>query len=140
MNHPNQKLFKNYGKISPQDSNIKNNELTEYLERSGKYDKLLKNHLEGKYAAFFVHGDDGALDYNRKELPKSMENIKEDTDPKLSIIPIVQQCCYSGIFVPEDLIIAKYMNKGVIDYGPYGIMGLLAILLGKKHIELKKKG
>jgi len=40
-------------------------------------------------------------------------NIKEDTDPKLSIIPIVQQCCYSGIFVPEDLIIAKYMNKGV---------------------------
>ena len=95
------------------DSNIKNNELTEYLERSGKYDKLLKNHLEGKYAAFFVHGDDGALDYNGKELPKSMENMKENTEPKLSIIPIVQQCRYSGIFVPEDLIIAKYMNKGI---------------------------
>jgi len=51
-----------------------------------------------------------------------------------------------GVMVEEKVAreLPKALNsiigQNVIDYGPYGIMGLLAILLGKKHIELKKRG
>ena len=45
------------------EKNIKNAELTGRAEISGKYKNLLKNHLAGKFAAFYVHGDDGASDY-----------------------------------------------------------------------------
>ena len=37
--------------------NIKNSKLTGRAELSGKYKSLLKNHLEGKWAGFIVHGD-----------------------------------------------------------------------------------
>jgi multimeric flavodoxin WrbA len=77
--------------------------------------KLLKNHLEGKVGGFYVHGDDGANDYQGKDYPKSFNKEKESkvNDPKQSILPIVEQCRYSGIVVPDDCIIGFYMNKGV---------------------------
>jgi len=98
--------------------NIKNIEITSKLAKSNKYKDLLRNHLEGKYAAFFVHGDDGANDYDGKELPESMNDVMHDPfsiDPKSIVMPYVMQCKYSGIFVPDDLIEAFFINKGV-DY------------------------
>lgn len=118
-----------YGK-----DDIKNAEKTRAAEKSGKYHHLLKNHLEGKTAAFFIHGDDGAADYKEyvPEGPNEHLEAMPDTliehmkhvdggrpdegavnDPKVAIRPIVWQCRYSGIDVPDDLVIGVHVNKGV---------------------------
>ena len=93
--------------------NLKNSEITGKFAQSGEYNHLLKNHLEGKVAGFYIHGDDGANDYEDKEMPESYK--RESFTPKQAIMPIVNQCRYSGINVPDDLIEAFYINKGV-DY------------------------
>jgi len=91
--------------------NIKNSELTGRAELSGKYKNLLKNHLEGKWAAFYAHGDDGANDYDGKQ-----PNIGDKNwDVKNTVMPLVWQCRYSGMNAPDDLVEAFYTNKG-IDY------------------------
>lgn len=98
--------------------NIKNSEVTGRLSQSGEYDSLLRNHLEGKVAAFYVHGDDGADDYEGKDLPDSYSDVLDDGfsfNPKNTIMPFVMQLKYSGVYVPENLIQAFYVNKG-IDY------------------------
>lgn len=81
------------------------------------YDDELKNHLEGKVAGFYIHGDDGADDYLGKEtadnLPPQFTMYPERrTSPADAIHPIVQQCRYSGIHVPEELIVSKVINRG----------------------------
>lgn len=95
--------------------NIKNSKYTRPLSESHKYDKYLKNHLEGKYAAFFIHGDGGADDYYDREKPKSFitsEKLdKVISTPKFAIMPIVNQCRYSGINVPNDLIETSIEGK-----------------------------
>jgi intein/homing endonuclease len=85
---------------------IKNPKLTTAAELSGKYKDLLKNHYEGKVGAFFIHGDDGADDYKGRKLPLSMVESKHEKylSPYDAIMPIVHQCRYSGIFVPENCI------------------------------------
>jgi len=85
---------------------IKDPNKTTKLEQSGQHRDLLKNHYEGKTAAFFIHGDDGANDYVQRKIPLSLvghENTEKMT-PKESIMPIVNQCRYSGIFVPDNCI------------------------------------
>ena len=90
---------------------------TSAAEQSGEYSSLLKNHLEGKFAAFFIHGDDGASDYKNKPMPESWNQKleKKVNDPMSAVLEIVAQCQYSGIFVPEDLVYATHINKG-LDY------------------------
>ena len=85
---------------------IKDPKKTIEAEQSGKYKDLLKNHYEGKVAAFFIHGDDGANDYSNRRKPLSMADMKNQDyiSPKEAIMPIVNQCRYSGIFVPENCI------------------------------------
>ena len=85
---------------------IKDPKKTIEAEQSGKYRDLLKNHYEGKVAAFFIHGDDGADDYSNRRKPLSMADMKNQDyiSPKEAIMPIVNQCRYSGIFVPENCI------------------------------------
>jgi multimeric flavodoxin WrbA len=98
--------------------NIKNSEITGKFSKSGKYDNMLRNHLEGKVAAFYVHGDDGADDYEGKELPDSYNDVFDDgfsNNPKNVVMPFVMQLKYSGVFVPDELIQAFYVNKGM-DY------------------------
>jgi hypothetical protein len=34
--------------------------------------------------------------------------------------------------------LSSIIGQNVIDYGPYGISALLVLLLGKKHIDLRK--
>jgi len=101
------------------DGNIKNSEITGKFARSGKHDDMLRNHLEGKVAAFYTHGDDGADDYEGKELPESYNDVMHDPfsiDPKSVLTPFILQLKYSGIFVPDNLVEAFYTNKGMNYY------------------------
>ena len=96
--------------------NIKNSEVTGKFARSGKYDNMLRNHLEGKVAAFYAHGDNGADDYDGKELPDSYSDVLDDgfgNNPKNVVMPFVMQLKYSGIYVPDQLIESFYVNQGV---------------------------
>jgi len=98
------------------DENIKNSEITGKFARSGKYDNMLRNHLEGKVAGFYVHGDNGADDYEGKELPDSYGDVLDDgfgNNPKNVVMPYVMQLKYSGIYVPNELIESFYINEGV---------------------------
>jgi multimeric flavodoxin WrbA len=100
------------------DGNIKNSDITGKFAKSGKYNDMLRNHLEGKVAGFYVHGDDGANDYTGKELPDSYSDVLDDgfsNNPKSVVMPFVMQLKYSGVYVPDNLIQSFYINKGV-DY------------------------
>jgi len=90
------------------EGNIKNSELTGRAEISQKYKHLLKNHLEGKWAAFYLHGDDGASDYDGNK--PDIGDINWDV--RNCVMPIVYQCRYSGINCPDDLVESFYINRG----------------------------
>jgi multimeric flavodoxin WrbA len=90
-------------------NDLKNSAVTRPLAKSGKYNDLLKNHLEGKYAAFFMQGDNGADDYDDIKKPDSYieyskNNKNVNSDPIKSIEPIVKQMVYSGIYVKEGCV------------------------------------
>ena len=84
----------------------KNPKVTTATELTGEYRDLLKNHYEGKVGAFFIHGDDGANDYENRRIPLSMVDYEKDgyISPREAIAPLVKQCRYSGIFVPENCV------------------------------------
>jgi len=96
-------------------ANIKNPAKTKKLSETKDFKKLAKNHLEGKVAAFYIHGDNGADDYKGLDIPESMSkyNIGKLNEPKSAIMPIVWQCRYMGIDVPDELIEAFYMNENI---------------------------
>lgn len=89
--------------------NMKNAEATGLAELSGKYKHLLKNHLKGKVAGFYIHGDGGANDYPNGQPPTGDENW----GIKNCVMPLVYQCRYSEIEAPDDLIEAFEINKGI---------------------------
>jgi len=97
--------------------NIKNSEVTGRLSKEKKYNSLLRNHLEGKVAGFYVHGDNGADDYSDRELPPSYDIMDDgfQNNPKNAVMPFINQLKYSGVYVPDELVQAFYTNKGV-DY------------------------
>lgn len=94
---------------------VKNPKLTKPFSETDEFKKMIKNHLEGKTGAFFVHGDDGADDYINRKIPKSMKDYETTkcSEPFNAILPIVNQCRYMGINVPEELILAFIMNDGI---------------------------
>lgn len=96
---------------------IKDPKVTGKLSKERKYDSLLRNHLEGKVAGFYVHGDDGADDYHDRELPPSYDVMDDgfQNNPKNVVMPFINQLKYSGVYVPDELVQAFYTNKGV-DY------------------------
>lgn len=110
------------------EDHIKDAKKTREAERSGKYNDMLKNHLEGKVAGFFGHGNEGGADYlefaKRKiktlpVIPESMREYekshgKEDVGALLD--PLVRQCVYSGIRVPDDCVRVVTYGFGV-SYG-----------------------
>lgn len=83
--------------------------------KAKKYDKFLKNHLDGKVGAFYSHGDNGADDYIRAPIPKALNIVKEKTlspGPRESMMPQVWQCRYSGIWVPDELVVGITFGEG----------------------------
>jgi multimeric flavodoxin WrbA len=96
---------------------IKDPKVTGKLAKTKKYNSLLRNHLEGKVAGFYVHGDNGADDYSDRELPPSYDVMDDgfQNNPKNVVMPFINQLKYSGVYVPDELVQAFYTNKGV-DY------------------------
>ena len=94
------------------EGNLKNAEVTRPAEKQGVADDLLKNHLEGTIGCFIVHGDGGADDYIRSAPPSTYNAADDPEDPRLFVMPLVWQCRYSGIDVPEELVVGAVLNKG----------------------------
>src|SRR5262249_1237997 len=88
----------------------KNPEKAAALEHSPEWKKLSQNHLEGRTAAFFCYGDGGGDELDATGRPKALRH-PEDFDPAAEPFedgrhaygPLVWQCRYSGIEVPDGL-------------------------------------
>jgi len=88
----------------------KNAELAQALEHSKEWEGLSVNHLEGRTAAFFCYGDGGGdeLDKNgRPNVLRHPEYFDPEDEPfenmRDSYAPLVWQCRYGGVQVPDDL-------------------------------------
>lgn len=80
------------------------------LERSPEWEGLCRNHLEGRTAAFFCYGDAGGDELGDDGRPRILRH-KRYLDPerepfedmRQAYAPLVWQCRYSGVEVPEAL-------------------------------------
>jgi len=88
----------------------KNAELAQRLEHSPEWKTLSVNHLEGRTAAFFCYGDGGGDELDASGRPKLLrhpEYFNPDDEPfendRHTYAPLVWQCRYSGIEVPDEL-------------------------------------
>lgn len=87
----------------------KNPELAMDLEKKPIWEELSQNRLEGRTAAFFSYGDGGANELDDKGFPKKLKHHQyfdpeaEPNDDRDSYAPVVWQCRYSGIEVPDHL-------------------------------------
>ena len=88
----------------------KNPELAMALEHTDEWRELSVNHLEGRTAAFYCYGDGGGDELDRDGRPKKLRH-KEWFDPndepfangRDAFAPLVWQCRYSGVEVPDAL-------------------------------------
>jgi NADPH-dependent FMN reductase len=87
------------------------------LEHSAEWDNLSQNHLEGRTAAFFCYGDGGGDELDESGLPRILrhrsyfDSEKEPFDDmRNAYAPLVWQCRYSGIEVPDPLW--RYVESG----------------------------
>jgi hypothetical protein len=88
----------------------KDPEMAMALEHTDKWKELSLNHLEGRTAAFYCYGDDGGDELDETGRPKILKhkdyfNAAEEPfeNDRLSYQPLVWQCRYGGIEVPEHL-------------------------------------
>lgn len=89
------------------------------LEHSPQWKELSMNHLEGRTAAFFCHGDDGGDEMDQHNVPKILEHksyfdgaAEPFGDMRQAYAPLVWQCRYSGIEVPDALWTYDTMGRG----------------------------
>lgn len=88
----------------------KNPELAVKLEHSPEWTALSQNHLEGRTAGFFCYGDGGGDEFDGDGRPKLLRH-KQYFEPDQEILkdgrdgyaPLVWQCRYGGIEVPDSL-------------------------------------
>ena len=88
----------------------KNPEKAMALEHTEEWKKMSQNHLEGRTAAFFCYGDEGADELDATGRPKILQH-KSYFDPEKepfenernAYAPLVWQCRYSGVEVPDHL-------------------------------------
>lgn len=107
------------------EEDIKNSKKSRDAEKSGKYNGMLRNHLEGKVAGFFAQGNEGGSDYREfaknktKLLPVIPESLAEyekthgPEDVSKLLDPLVRQCVYMGIRVPDDCVKVATYGYGV---------------------------
>ena len=89
----------------------KNAELAMQLEHSPNWKELSKNHLEGRTAGFFCYGDDAREERDTDGVPRYIapehkhwfDPKQEPQDQRETYAPLVWQCRFSGIEVPESL-------------------------------------
>jgi hypothetical protein len=90
------------------------------LERSSDWKALNVNHLEGRSAGFFLYGDQGANEMDETGRPNILRH-KEWFDPddwpweddREAYRPLVMQCRWSGIEVPDELWVAAHSGVGL---------------------------
>lgn len=95
----------------------KDPELAMKLEHKAEWKKLSVNHLEGRTAAFFCYGDAGGDELDGPGRPKILRH-KAWFDPRQepfadmrdSYAPLVWQCRYGGIEVPD--VLWRYCEFG----------------------------
>lgn len=80
------------------------------LEQSAEWQALSQNHLEGRSAGFFCYGDGGGDELDEHGRPKILAHsayFAPEAEPfqemRDSYAPLVWQCRYSGIEVPDSL-------------------------------------
>jgi multimeric flavodoxin WrbA len=90
------------------------------LEHSPEWHELSQNHLEGRTAAFFCYGDAGANELDDAGRPKKLRHpawFDPDSEPfddeRAAYGPLVWQCRYSGIEVPDALWRHATTGEGV---------------------------
>ncbi|MDZ4663376.1 MAG: NAD(P)H-dependent oxidoreductase, partial [Bacteroidota bacterium] len=88
------------------------------LEHTEQWKELSINHLEGRTAAFFCYGDQGGDEMDERGRPKILihkdyfEASEEPfKDMRHTYAPLVWQCRYGGIEVPDELWV--YADSGV---------------------------
>ncbi|MBA4149049.1 MAG: NAD(P)H-dependent oxidoreductase [Verrucomicrobia bacterium] len=87
----------------------KNPELAIKLEHSPEWKELSQNHLEGRTAGFFSYGDGGGDELDETGRPKLLRHKhyfdpeQEPGDNRDLYAPLVWQCRYGGIEVPDSL-------------------------------------
>ncbi|MEO8765743.1 MAG: NAD(P)H-dependent oxidoreductase [Ginsengibacter sp.] len=97
----------------------KNPEKAMALEHSDQWKGMSLNHLEGRTAAFFCYGDDGGDEFGNDGRPKILAH-KNYFDPneepfkndRLAYQPLVWQCRYGGVEVPDKLWTYELIGKG----------------------------
>ncbi len=96
----------------------KNAELAMKLEHTEEWEKLSQNHFEGKTSAFFCYGDGGGDELDKSGRPKILKHknyFNPDQEPfkdmRDAYAPLVWQCRYGGIEVPDNLW--KYIEFGL---------------------------
>ncbi len=99
----------------------KDPELAVKLEKSPQWKELSVNHLEGRTAGFFCYGDKGADETDESGRPKLLRpGHKHYFDPQSepfenerdAYAPLVWQCRYSGIEVPDELWTCGFSGVG----------------------------
>lgn len=87
------------------------------LEHAPEWPDLSVNHLEGRTAAFFCYGDDGANEVDDDGRPRKLRHkqwfpVDEEPfdDDRQAYAPLVWQCRYSGVEVPDALW--RYAESG----------------------------
>lgn len=89
----------------------KDTQKAQALEKSPLWNELSRNHLEGRTAAFFCYGNEGADELDADRRPRILQH-KQWFDPaaepyggdeRLAYQGLVWQCRYSGIEVPDAL-------------------------------------
>src|SRR5215207_7197302 len=80
------------------------------LEHSPEFEALKQNHLEGRTAGFFSYGDGGGDELDDSGVPKILRHrewFDSSSEPfddmRDTYAPLVWQCRYSGIEVPDAL-------------------------------------
>jgi len=97
---------------NPDESTIKHKdpELAMSLEHSQQWTAMSQNHLEGRTAAFFCYGDGGGDEMDEHNVPKILHHknyFDGQAEPfdneRDAYAPLVWQCRYGGIEVPDAL-------------------------------------
>jgi hypothetical protein len=97
----------------------KDAELAKKLEHSPEWDELSVNHLEGRTAAFYCYGDAGGDELDETGRPRILRHkhyFNPGAEPfenmRDTYAPLVWQCRYGGVEVPDDLWRYKEFGRG----------------------------
>ena len=87
------------------------------LEHAERWEEMSVNHLEGRTSAFFCYGDEGGDEMDENNVPKMLQHknyFDGDKEPfenmREAYAPLVWQCRYGGVEVPDNLW--KYCTSG----------------------------